>query len=45
MFYTEDKEDFDHPKIHDEFDDHGVEMVFESGLCVKGARGEGIWAD
>ena len=45
MFYTEDKEDFDHPEIHDEFDDHGVGVVFESGLCVKGARGEGIWAD
>ena len=41
MFYTEDKEDFDHPEIHDEFGDHRVEMVFESGLCVKRARGAG----
>ena len=35
MFYTEDKEDFDHHKIHDEFGGLGVEMMFESGLCVK----------
>lgn len=35
MFYTEDKEDFDHHKIHDEFGGIGVEMLFESGLCVK----------
>jgi hypothetical protein len=35
MFYTEDKEDFDHHEIHDEFGDHGVEMMFESGMCVK----------
>jgi hypothetical protein len=39
MFYTEDKEDFDHPKIHDEFGGLGVEMMFESGLCVKRVRG------
>ena len=45
MFYTEDKEDFDHHEIHDEFGDHGVEMAFESGLCVKRARGVRIGAD
>jgi len=39
MFYTEDKEDFDHPEIHDEFGGLGVEMMFESGLCVKRVRG------
>ena len=39
MFYTEDKEDFDHPEIHDEFGDHGVEMMFESGMCVKRVMG------
>lgn len=39
MFYTEDREDFDHPKIHDEFGGLGVEMLFESGLCVKKVMG------
>ena len=47
MFYTEDKEDFDHPEIHDEFGGLGVEMMFESGMCVKRVRvgGLGIEAD
>jgi len=35
MFYTEEKEDFNHPEIHDEFGDQGVEMMFESGMCIK----------
>ena len=39
MFYTEDKEDFDHQEIRDEFGGLGVEMMFESGLCVKRVRG------
>jgi len=41
MFYTEDREDFDHPEIHDEFGDLGVEMMFESGMCVKRVRDRG----
>ena len=47
MFYTEDKEDFDHPEIHDEFGGLGVEIMFESGMCVKRVRvgGSEIWAD
>ncbi len=39
MFYTEDREDFDHPEIRDEFGGFGVEMMFESGMCVKRVRG------
>jgi hypothetical protein len=41
MFYTEDKEDFDHPKIRDEVRDLCVEIVFESGMCVKKMKGRG----
>jgi len=39
MCYTEDKEDFDHPEIHDGFGGLGVEMMFESGMCVKSVKG------
>ncbi len=39
MFYTENTEDFDQHEIHDEFGGLGIEMVFESGLCVKRVRG------
>lgn len=39
MFYTEDREDFDHPEIHEEFVGLGVEMMFESGLCVRRVMG------
>lgn len=39
MFYTEDREDFNHPEIHEEFVGLGVEMMFESGMCVKRTRG------
>ena len=41
MFYTEDKEDFDHPKIRDELRDLCVDIVFESGMCVKKMKGQG----
>ena len=39
MFYTEDKDDFDHPEIHEELRNFGVEMIFVSGLCVEKVRG------
>ncbi len=39
MFYTEDREDFDHPEIHDELGGLSVELLFDSGMCVKRARG------
>ncbi len=39
MFYTEDKEDFDHLEIHEELRNLGVEIVFESGMCVERVRG------
>ena len=35
MFYTEDREDFDHPAIRDELLGRSVEMLFDSGMCVK----------
>lgn len=41
MFYTEDKEDFDHPKIRDELRNMCVEIAFESGICVKKMKGRG----
>jgi len=39
MFYTEDKDDFDHPEIHEELRNFGVEMIFGSGFCVEKVRG------
>ena len=35
MFYTEDKEDFDHPEIREVLRNSGVELVFDSGSCVE----------
>jgi len=39
MFYTEDKDDFDHLEIREELRNLGVEIVFESGMCVERVRG------
>lgn len=35
MFYTEDREDFNHPEIRDELLGLSVEMLFDSGMCVR----------
>ena len=35
MFYTEDKEDFDHLEICEGMRNLGVELVFGSGMCVE----------
>ncbi len=39
IFYTEDKEDFDHPEIHVELGNLGVEIMFDSGACVERIKG------
>jgi len=39
MFYTEDKEDFNHPEIHGELENLGVEIMFDSGACVERIKG------
>lgn len=38
LFYTEDKEDFDHPEIHVELGNSDVEIMFDSGACVERIR-------
>lgn len=38
IFYTEDKEDFDHPEIHVELGNSSVEIMFDSGACVERIR-------
>ena len=38
IFYTEDKEDFDHPEIHVELGNSDVEIMFDSGACVERIR-------
>ncbi|MGB2729082.1 MAG: hypothetical protein WBD09_11585 [Halobacteriota archaeon] len=35
IFYTADKEDFDHSKIHEDLRNLGVEFMFDSGTCVE----------
>ncbi|MFQ6055845.1 MAG: PIN domain-containing protein [Methanosarcinales archaeon] len=35
IFYTADKEDFDHPKIHNELQEIGVKICFKSGEVVR----------
>ena len=35
IFYTSDKEDFDHKEIRDELEEHGVEVHFDSGNVVQ----------
>jgi len=37
IFYTSDKEDFDHKEIRDELEEHGVEVHFDSGNVVQRA--------
>ncbi len=41
IFYTEDKEDFDHSEINEELENLGVEIIFDSGACVERIKGEG----
>ncbi|MFQ6054863.1 MAG: hypothetical protein ACE5J9_04680 [Methanosarcinales archaeon] len=35
IFYTADKEDFDYDLIRDELSGKGIEIMFDSKLCVK----------
>lgn len=35
IFYTSDKEDFDHKEIRDELEEHGIEVYFDSGKCLR----------
>ena len=39
MFYTEDREDFDHSEIRVELGNSGVEIMFDSGACVERIKG------
>ena len=39
IFYTEDKEDFDHPEINEELGNLCVEIMFDSGACVERIKG------
>jgi len=39
IFYTEDKEDFDHPEVNEELGNSGVEIMFDSGACVERIKG------
>lgn len=40
IFYTSDKEDFDHKEIRDELEEHGVELRFDSGKCLRRVKEE-----
>jgi len=39
IFYTEDKEDFEHPEIRVELENLSVEIMFDSGACVERIKG------
>ncbi|MBA7528870.1 hypothetical protein ES705_21062 [subsurface metagenome] len=39
IFYTEDKEDFEHPEIRVGLGNLGVEIMFDSGACVARIKG------
>lgn len=39
IFYTEDREDFDHAEIRVELENSGVEIMFDSGACVETIKG------